>query len=37
MSNPIAKHAYKFNVAKAFVPKKGKGSYNRKQEKHQVH
>lgn len=32
MSNPIAKHAYKFNVAKAFVPKKGKGSYSRKKE-----
>jgi hypothetical protein len=29
MSNPIAKHAHKFNVAKAFVPKKGKGSYKR--------
>jgi hypothetical protein len=29
MSNPIAKHAHKFNVAKAFIPKKGKGSYKR--------
>ena len=29
MSNPVAKHAYKFNVAKAFTPKKGKGSYKR--------
>ena len=32
MSNPIAKHAFKFNIAKAYVPKKGKGSYNRKTE-----
>lgn len=31
MRNPIAKNAYKFNVAKVILPKKGKGSaYSRK-------
>lgn len=27
--NPVAGNAHKMNVAKAFVPKKGKGSYKR--------
>ena len=33
MKNPVAKYAWRFNTAKIFTPKKGKGSYSRKNQR----